>query len=327
MQAAINMAEDDHSSPTSINVSSTARVRPRVLVADDNSGVLDFVGRLLSPDCDVTLVANGDIALGASLEDPPESHAATASIPIVLLCAESGEESLAVTDARGRPLDANRAACDLLGYTLEELKTLSPEDVLVSNELLQVPELLQLSVQDLECHHTLDAIRDFHHRTKQGVVEVEGLHRRKDGSTFAVDIRLTSLEPAPRHLVLAIVRDISERKRLEQERADEVRRKDEFLAFLGHELRNPLAAIHTAVQVLSSDTSPSQRAKMEEIIGHQTATMRRLVDDLLDLERITHGHIELKLQRVDLAQCLQAAVSAVQPTVAARQQALVLHRS
>jgi nitrogen-specific signal transduction histidine kinase len=122
----------------------------------------------------------------------------------------------------------------------------------------------------------------------------------------------------------SVVRDVTERKRLEQDRADEARQKDEFLAFLGHELRNPLAAIHLAVQVLSRGARGARQARMQEIIGRQTATMRRMVDDLLELERITHGHIELKRERQDLSECLQRAVAAVQSTVADRRQELLL---
>jgi CheY-like chemotaxis protein len=139
-----------------------------------------------------------------------------------------------------------------------------------------------------------------------------------------VEIRLTSLTPPALHRLLAIVRDISERKRLEQERVEETRRKDEFLAFLGHELRNPLAAVDLAIQVLSGGAPPQQRARMEDIIRRQTALMRRLVDDLLELERITHGHIELRLQRLDLADCLKRAAAGIQSTVASRNQELRL---
>jgi nitrogen-specific signal transduction histidine kinase len=135
---------------------------------------------------------------------------------------------------------------------------------------------------------------------------------------------MTSLSPDTPPRILAIVRDISERKRLEQERAEEARQKDEFLAFLGHELRNPLAAIHTAVQVLAGGATPSQRTRMEATISRQTALMRRLVDDLLELERITHGQIELKRERVDLAECLQRNIAAVQSTAADRNQELLL---
>jgi len=156
------------------------------------------------------------------------------------------------------------------------------------------------------------------------VAAVEGRHRRKDGSTFPVEISLTSLAPTQPHRILAIVRDVSERKRLETERAEQGRRKDEFLAVLGHELRNPLAAIHTAIQVLSSEGAAPQRDKMLEIVRRQTTMMRRLVDDLLEHERITHGHIDLKLDRVNLREWFERASAAVQSTVIGRKQELVL---
>jgi signal transduction histidine kinase len=117
----------------------------------------------------------------------------------------------------------------------------------------------------------------------------------------------------------------AERKRLEQERSEEAQRKDEFLAFLGHELRNPLAAIQTANEVLSSGATEAQRVKMAAIIGRQTTMMRRLVDDLLELERITHGHIELQREQVNLGECLQQSVASMQATVASRRQELHLH--
>jgi PAS domain S-box-containing protein len=217
--------------------------------------------------------------------------------------AEQIVDGIIITDPTGNPLDANHAACDLFGCTLDELKNLRPEDALTAEELRVLPE-------------------QFQRLAKGEIVRSEFRYRRKDGSIFTAEAVGRQL---PDGRLQAVVRDISERKRLEQERTDEARLKDEFLAFLGHELRNPLAAISTAVHVLSIGAMrPHQREKMEEIIARQTTVMRRLVDDLLDLERITHGRIELKLHRVDLAECLQRAVAAAQPTVATRKQELLL---
>ena len=156
---------------------------------------------------------------------------------------------------------------------------------------------------------------------------------RKDGGFFPVVFSASPLKKDGTTVGIVVgfrddtLRRDAERAEREREalraREEDSRRKDEFLAFLGHELRNPLAAIHTAVHVLSRDPPPAER-KMLDIISRQTVMMRRLVDDLLELERITHGHIELKRDRVDLAECLQRAVAAVQSTVDGRQQALVL---
>jgi PAS domain S-box-containing protein len=248
--------------------------------------------RVLEISSDITARTQAEQALRAS-EQQLQSYIDQAGDGIYVLDGESG-----------RILNANARAAQMLGY--------SPEEV------------LQLSAADIESVHTPASIDDFHSRTRHGVVEVEGMHRRKDGSTFPVEIRMTSLTPTQPQRILSIVRDISERRRLEQERGEEARRKDEFMAFLGHELRNPLAAIHTAVQVLSGDTTPALRTRMEDTIVRQTALMRRLVDDLLEHERITHGHIELEPSRVDLADCLKRAVVDVQSTVADRHQELRL---
>jgi PAS domain S-box-containing protein len=214
-------------------------------------------------------------------------------------------DAIYVLDAdSGRILRANVHATEMLGYSRDEL--------------------LQLSATDIERSHGPAVIRDIHDGAEQSVVEVEGVHRRKDGSTLPVEIRLTSLAPAPPRRILSIVRDASERKRLEHDRAEEARRKDEFLAVMSHELRNPLAAIDMATQVLSAGPAPAQRQLMEEIIVRQVKVMRRLVDDLLELERITHGHIGLKLERLDLAECLKRAVAAARSIVEGRRQELLL---
>ena len=217
---------------------------------------------------------------------------------------QAGDAIYVIDGQSGRILSANARAAQMLGYSRDEL--------------------LQLSAADIECGHTAEEIYGFHRASQKAVVKIEGIHQRKDGSRFPVEISLASLAPASAHRMLGIVRDVSERKRLEDERAEEARRKEEFLAVLGHELRNPLAAIHTAVDVLSGVGTPEQRARMEEMIGRQTTLMRRLVDDLLDHERITRGHIELKPERVDLAACLQRAVAAVNVNIVSRKQELHL---
>jgi PAS domain S-box-containing protein len=273
----------------------TCRDGRQITVASRWAALRDIEGEgfgILEINDDITARKQAEAALRES-EQQLQSYIEQAGDGIYVLDGESGQI-----------LNANTRAMQMTGYTRAEL--------------------LQLSAVDIECQHEPAQVDEFLQRTRKGVVALEGIHRRKDGSTFPVDISMTSLAPTPPHQILSIVRDVSERKRLEHERAEEARRKDEFFAVLGHELRNPLAAIHGAMQVLSGDGSPAQRGRMEGIIGRQTAMMRRLVDDLLEHERITHGHIELKLALVDLADCLARAAAAVQSTVEGRRQELVL---
>ncbi len=99
------------------------------------------------------------------------------------------------------------------------------------------------------------------------------------------------------------------------------RRKNEFLATLGHELRNPLAAVATAGRLLeaSSRDAPSVM-RHAAVISRQARNLRRLVDDLLDLSRINHGKIDLRLERIDLGAAIDGAILAIRPEADAKAQ-------
>ncbi len=105
------------------------------------------------------------------------------------------------------------------------------------------------------------------------------------------------------------------RKKVEQ-LADADRRKDEFLAMLGHELRNPLAPVTTALQLmrLHSD-EPLRVARARETVERQVEHMTRLIDDLLDVSRITRGKIELRDEAVVLSALVARAVEAARPLI------------
>jgi CheY-like chemotaxis protein/two-component sensor histidine kinase len=99
---------------------------------------------------------------------------------------------------------------------------------------------------------------------------------------------------------------------------EEDRRKDEFLAMLAHELRNPLAPISNAVHILQITDGDSQRREWAaEVIGRQLRQLVRLVDDLLDVSRVTRGKIELKIESIDAGKVVAAAVETSAPFVEA----------
>jgi signal transduction histidine kinase/CheY-like chemotaxis protein len=101
------------------------------------------------------------------------------------------------------------------------------------------------------------------------------------------------------------------------------RRKDEFLATLAHELRNPLAPIRHAVRLLeSSEITQGQRRWAREVISRQVQRMALLLDDLLDVSRITRGRLDLKFETVELKSLVRAAVETVRPLLDAKQHAL-----
>ena len=126
--------------------------------------------------------------------------------------------------------------------------------------------------------------------------------------------------------VLAMLTDVTERRRLDeelrrrvQELAAEDRRKDEFLAMLAHELRNPLGAISNAGHVLDQlDQTPAADPRMRDlvgVIGRQIRHLSRLVDDLLDVSRFTRGKIELRKREEELGPIVQGAVETTRPVL------------
>jgi signal transduction histidine kinase len=103
------------------------------------------------------------------------------------------------------------------------------------------------------------------------------------------------------------------------------RRKDEFLAMLAHEIRNPLAPIRTAVQLLRLKELPeAQRANARDVIERQVEHLVRLIDDLLDVSRITRGAITLQRARVDLAEVVARAVETSRPLIDSRRHELAI---
>jgi PAS domain S-box-containing protein len=108
--------------------------------------------------------------------------------------------------------------------------------------------------------------------------------------------------------------DITDRKRAEEALREADRRKDEFLATLGHELRNPLAPIGNAVEVLRArGPADPELTAARDMIHRQVRLMTRLIDDLLDVSRITLGKLQLRTERVELREVIQDAVATIRP--------------
>jgi PAS domain S-box-containing protein len=186
----------------------------------------------------------------------------------------------------------------------------------------------------------------------EGRFEDEGWRLRKDGSRFWANVVITALRDEDGTLrgFSKVTRDLTERKRGEErlrdanielerrveERTAELRekndallaaarQKDEFLAMLAHELRNPLAPIGNGIQLLrfahaaGDETMFAQSLGiMEKQLGHLT----RLVDDLLDVHRITQGMIELRKEPIELADAVESAVASIRQRAQARNHSL-----
>lgn len=137
--------------------------------------------------------------------------------------------------------------------------------------------------------------------------------RRKDGSMFQMDLAVAEFSLDDRRHFVGVVRDLTDRNRI-AELATADRLKDEFLATLAHELRQPLAPIRNAVQALCMVRSPDpQLQHMRDVIERQVTHIIRLVDDLLDVSRISLGKLELRRERAELASVVHHAVEMCRP--------------
>ncbi|MDL5051984.1 ATP-binding protein [Oscillatoria laete-virens NRMC-F 0139] len=123
-------------------------------------------------------------------------------------------------------------------------------------------------------------------------------------------------------------RDVTEREQLEQSLRENDRKKDEFLATLAHELRNPLAPILNAASLIKSNASSEDKVlKFAEIIGRQTKQLIKLVDDLLDVSRINRGKIDLRPEPLELEAVINQALETCATQIAQKNQNLIFNRS
>jgi PAS domain S-box-containing protein len=149
---------------------------------------------------------------------------------------------------------------------------------------------------------------------------------RPDGSTIPIDDSAAPIRLGDRIIgAVLIFRDISERRRSEQALLDADRRKDEFLATLAHELRNPLAPIRNAMRIISARVDADANVgKAKEVVERQLKHMVRLIDDLMDVSRITRGRLELHRERIDLEVAVKIAAETSQPLLDMKHHALCI---
>ncbi|HYZ75725.1 MAG TPA: ATP-binding protein [Chthoniobacterales bacterium] len=150
---------------------------------------------------------------------------------------------------------------------------------------------------------------------------------RSDGERLNVSAHASPIHDSSGKLIGAVnvLFDITERKRAEEALRETDRARSEFLAVLSHELRNPLAAIPFAIELLRPAVAHSPESKSAlEVIDRQTQQVAKLVDDLVDLARLSVNKLELDLQRVDLTQVLSSLEEATRPLVEAAGQTLTV---
>ncbi|MBY4896963.1 ATP-binding protein [Cupriavidus sp. AU9028] len=187
------------------------------------------------------------------------------------------------------------------------------------------------------CFYTPDAVArgwpefELEQAAKIGRFEDEGWRVRKDGTLFWANVIITALYDEHRNLegFAKVTRDMSERKRL-QELEESSRRMSQFLATLSHELRNPIAPMRNAVNLMRLEgvavgsAASTTLSHCQAVLDRQLTHLTRLVDDLLDMGRITSGKVELQLSRVELSDIVARAVESARPSLDRRRQQLDL---
>lgn len=226
-----------------------------------------------------------------------------------LLVEGVSDYAIFMLDPQGQVISWNNGALLIKGYRADEIlgKHFS---------VFYRPEEQAADVPGIELETAIRA----------GRVENEGWRVRKDGSLFWANVVITAIYDAQRVLrgFAKVTRDMSERKRLEQLETSS-RRISEFLATLAHELRNPLAPVRNAIGVMQLEEGLSPRAQScRDMIDRQTAHLGRLVDDLLDMGRITTGKIELRLVRSEIGDILARSVELVRPFLDEREQTVAV---
>ena len=152
----------------------------------------------------------------------------------------------------------------------------------------------------------------------EGRFEDEGWRVRKDGSRFWANVVITALYDNEHRLrgFAKVTRDLTARRRIEALQENE-RQMNEFLAMLAHELRNPLAAIVNVLGIMRNKPAHEQ-TDLRDIVDRQAAHLSRIIDDLLDVSRITRGKIDLRRETLDLNDLVLRVLEACQPSIDAR---------
>jgi PAS domain S-box-containing protein len=204
-------------------------------------------------------------------------------------------EPFVVLDIDLRVKTANRAFYDSFHVSEEETENRFVYDL--GNGQWDIPGLRALLDQVLSRNQS---VHDF---------EVEHTFPILGRKTMLLNARPFSPDPKRPELILLAVEDVSASRGRAEELAQASRHKDEFLATLAHELRNPLAPIRNAIQYLGMDGLKEVDAKSaRDIIARQVTVMVRLIDELLDVSRISRNKLDIRKERVELAAVVESAV-------------------
>ena len=218
---------------------------------------------------------------------------------------ESSTDFIGICDLNGIPFFVNRAGLAMVGLdSMEEARRTPVASFFFPEDQPRIMQEFFPSVLE----------------KGRGEIEIRFRHFKTGEARWMAYKVLTLPDAAGRPIALATVsQDVTERKRLEEnlrrlaaDLSEADRRKNEFLAMLAHELRNPLAPISNAARALRAGGRDKETVhSASDMLDRQVGQMARLVDDLLDMSRISRGKIELRKERIELATIVNQAVEAV----------------
>ena len=222
---------------------------------------------------------------------------------------ESSEDAIISLSMDGRITSWNPSAEQLFGFQASEV-TGQPITIVIPPDRRGEEERILASLA-----------------AGERIAHYETVRVTKDGRAVDVSLTVSPIRDRAGAIVGAskVARDISARKTIEREHEEADRRQNEFLETLAHELRNPLAPIRSSLELLrlSGDVSPTVR-HVHDMLERQVRHLVGLVDDLVDVSRITHGRIELQRQRFNFSDAVRVSVDVTRPIIDARRQHLTV---
>jgi PAS domain S-box-containing protein len=241
------------------------------------------------------------------LVDITERKHAEETRALLAAVVETSDDAIITKNLDGVITSWNKSAERLFGYTADEAVGRSVTLLIPADRLHEEPQILAKL------------------RRGERVDHFETIRVRKDGTSLDISLTISPVKDRSGRIVgvSKIARDITERRRIEKALRDSEaalkaadHRKNEFLATLAHELRNPLAPIRNSLHILRmAGTDDPSAARVQEMLERQVNHMSRLVDDLLDVARITNGRIDLRSEPVELASLIRGAVEVSKPLI------------
>ncbi|MFY0565674.1 ATP-binding protein [Archangium lansingense] len=361
----------------------------RILFADDNADMREYVGRLLAERWEVKTVADGLAALEAARERLPDlvltdvmmpgldgfgllrelrADERTRNVPVIILSARAGEEAhveglrAGANDYLVKPFSARELVARVESQlararlnTLQEehhrrlarvfqhapvgiailrgpnhvfefanadyLKLISNRPVVGRSAREALPELANQGIFEL-LDNVFATGEPFIGRSVRVMIN-RGAGGAPEEGFFDFVYQPMLDEAGQVEGIVAVAFDVTELANARRGAESANRAKDEFLAMLGHELRNPLAPILTALQLMQlrgDDSTERERTLIERQVKH----LVRLVDDLLDVSRVTQGRVELKREKIELSTVVAKAIEQASPLIEQREHTLTV---